>query len=63
MDYLKYDYCGMDAAKESTEATYTRMSKALLATGRPILFSLCSWGAGAPWEWGAKVRRTTHSSR
>jgi hypothetical protein len=28
------------------------MSKALNATGRPILFSLCEWGLYDVWEWG-----------
>ncbi|PNH00886.1 Alpha-galactosidase [Tetrabaena socialis] len=55
VDYLKYDYCDMGGVTESTQVTYTRMSEALAATGRPILFSLCSWGSGQPWQWGSKV--------
>jgi hypothetical protein len=31
------------------------MRDALNATGRPILFSLCSWGSGGPHEWGQQV--------
>lgn len=38
-----------------TQATYERMRDALAATGRPILFSLCSWGSGQPWLWGKDV--------
>jgi len=37
------------------QVSYGRMSQALNATGRPILFSLCSWGNGHPWNWGHKV--------
>lgn len=28
---------------------------ALLSTGAPILCSLCRWGVGQPWQWGASV--------
>eukprot|EP01133_Synstelium_polycarpum_P005623 gene5623-6486_t len=28
------------------------MSEALNATGRPIYFSICSWGTNSPWKWG-----------
>jgi alpha-galactosidase len=31
------------------------MSKALAATGRPIVFSLCEWGQNKPWEWASNV--------
>ncbi|KAG2482926.1 hypothetical protein HYH03_018204 [Edaphochlamys debaryana] len=55
VDYLKYDYCDMNGVTESTEVTYSRMRDALAATGRPILFSLCSWGSGQPWLWGHQV--------
>ncbi|PNW88365.1 hypothetical protein CHLRE_01g026250v5 [Chlamydomonas reinhardtii] len=55
VDYLKFDYCDMQDTKESVQATYERMRDALAATGRPILFSLCSWGSGQPWLWGKDV--------
>ncbi|GIL59411.1 hypothetical protein Vafri_14096 [Volvox africanus] len=55
VDYLKFDYCGMDGVQESVQASYERMRDALAATGRPILFSLCSWGSGQPWLWGKQV--------
>ena len=42
----------------SVRESYETMRDALNATGRPILFSLCSWGSGAPHEWGQKVGRT-----
>jgi alpha-galactosidase len=53
VDYLKYDWChteGIDAHE-----TYTTMSKALVATGRPIVFSLCEWGRSKPWTWAKAV--------
>ncbi len=34
---------------------YEKMHKALLATGRPIVFSLCQYGVGNVWEWGTSV--------
>lgn len=65
IDYLKYDLCGLrDAMKQapSPEAAhtimidaYTKMHKALLKTGRPIVFSLCQYGNDAVWKWGSSV--------
>ena len=52
-DYLKVDWCntqGQDVAR-----TYATLRDALHAAGRPIVFSLCSWGEGEPWKWGASV--------
>jgi alpha-galactosidase len=53
VDYLKYDWCNTDGinAKEA----YTTMSKALEATHRPIVFSLCEWGNNQPWLWAEPV--------
>jgi alpha-galactosidase len=53
VDYLKYDNCnneGQDAVKR-----YTAMRDALLATGRPILYSICEWGENKPWLWAKDV--------
>ena len=67
VDYLKYDLCsfrilmkqesGGDVAKSDAmmKAAYQKMHEALAATGRPILFSLCQYGWGEVWEWGAQV--------
>ncbi len=41
VDYLKYDNC---AVVGKLYDDYTKMHNALLATGRPIVFSMCSWG-------------------
>jgi alpha-galactosidase len=65
IDYLKYDLCSfgkiMEAAGSPQAAhklmmdAYTKMHQALLKTGRPIVFSLCQYGADAVWRWGASV--------
>ncbi len=67
IDYLKYDMCSMgriiskeangDAQKrlELDKAVYDKMHKALLATGRPIVYSLCQYGWDDVWKWGPEV--------
>ncbi|WP_199780873.1 MULTISPECIES: NPCBM/NEW2 domain-containing protein [unclassified Streptomyces] len=53
VDYLKYDNCnnqGVDAKER-----YTAMRDALVATGRPIVYSICEWGQNKPWEWAAEL--------
>ncbi|MET0134616.1 MAG: NPCBM/NEW2 domain-containing protein, partial [Kibdelosporangium sp.] len=54
VDYLKYDNCG-DHLGQSAQQRYTRMRDALAATGRPIVFSICEWGANQPWNWAQPV--------
>ena len=39
VDYLKYDWC--NAEGQDTRDSYARMSRALRASGRPIVFSIC----------------------
>jgi alpha-galactosidase len=74
-DYLKYDLCSFrqnmaeQAPNDPAKATqlmkdaYEKMHKALLATGRPIVYSFCQYGWDAVWEWGpslgANLWRTT----
>jgi len=57
VDYLKYDNCNNpgDGSRADIIKRYTAMRDALLATGRPIVFSLCEWGNQSPWEWGADL--------
>ena len=76
IDYLKYDLCSYRQAvmqKQASddkpgqmrlmETAYAKMDKALKATGRPIVFSLCQYGWDAVWEWapsvGGNLWRTT----
>jgi alpha-galactosidase len=53
VDYLKYDWC--NTGTRNPEEAYTTMSKALLSTGRPIVFSMCEWGTAKPWLWGKGI--------
>lgn len=49
VDFVKVDWChtrGLDGP-----ATYAAWTAALRAAGRPMVFSICEWGRGRPWEW------------
>lgn len=51
VDYLKYDNCfhmGRFGTPQISFNRYNEMWKALNATGRPILYSLCNWGEDFP---------------
>lgn len=53
VDYLKYDNCynqGRDAVER-----YRKMSQALDAAGRPLVFSICEWGRNRPWLWAPEI--------
>src|SRR5438105_3739017 len=54
IDYLKYDWCGARTlySDEEMPAVYQIMGDALLATGRPIVYSLCQYGRLDVWKWG-----------
>jgi len=49
VDYLKYDWC--NTATRNAEEAYSTMNRALTATDRPIVFSICEWGSSKPWLW------------
>jgi alpha-galactosidase len=53
VDYLKYDWCFHTT--QNAEASYSLMRDALLASGRPIVFSICEWGSNKPWLWAKDV--------
>ncbi len=62
IDYLKHDWCHVPfedfpgaSEREVAQILYGRMSDALVATGRPVVLSMCSWGHGEPWEWARGV--------
>ncbi len=70
VDYLKYDRCSIpygafpgQSQQRVEQALYTRMSQALAATGRPIVFSAAAPDPGVnPWAWAppiANLWRTT----
>ncbi|GAA2387641.1 hypothetical protein GCM10010404_50800 [Nonomuraea africana] len=53
VDLLKYDNCH-DGGIPAIER-FTAMAEALRATGRPILLSVCEWGANQPWNWAGEL--------
>jgi alpha-galactosidase len=53
VDYLKYDWC--NSTGQDTRESYAKMSRALRASGRPIVFSICEWGSTKPWLWAQGV--------
>jgi len=57
IDYVKYDWCSASAMfkPEDEHGVYQIMGDALRATGRPIVFSLCQYGAVDVQTWGASV--------
>eukprot|EP01083_Nonionella_stella_P136015 413728_1 len=50
VDYLKYDNCY--STTEPMQDRYHAMRDALNSTGRPIFFSMCSWGGDEVDYWG-----------
>jgi alpha-galactosidase len=57
IDYLKYDWCsaGEVFKPADMQALYQKMGDALLATNRPIVYSLCQYGLEHVETWGPKV--------
>lgn len=60
VDYVKVDWCAAEGLDARTQFALFR--DALAATGRPIMFSICTQGQQNPWEWGrdmGQLWRTT----
>ncbi|MEI6454951.1 MAG: putative Ig domain-containing protein [bacterium] len=60
IDYLKYDWCsyGNIAPKptiEQMKTPYREMKRFIRNAGRDIHYSLCQYGMGNVWKWGAEV--------
>ncbi len=68
VDFLKYDLCGLRGIMDVYNPThdpgkanaimreaYAKMHRALLKTGRPIVYSICQYGSDDVWEWGAEA--------
>ena len=60
VDYLKYDWCSYgNIARNPDHAAlmkpYQVMRKGLDECNRDIVFSLCKYGMGDVWKWGAEV--------
>ena len=59
-DYLKYDWCSYGGIAPNPDHAallkpYQVMRAALDKAPRDIVFSLCQYGMGNVWEWGAQV--------
>jgi hypothetical protein len=60
IDYLKYDWCSYgriatDKSLPELKKPYFVMRDALDKVDRDIVYSLCQYGMGDVWEWGAEV--------
>jgi len=60
IDYLKYDWCSYqkivkNPTREERMKPYQIMSDAIEKSPRDIMFSICQYGQGEVWEWGAEV--------
>jgi len=58
VDYLKYDNCFNEGRSGTPLISFERfnnMSRALNATGRPILYSMCNWGEDGPWNFASTI--------
>ena len=61
IDYLKYDLCSYNKFMkyirnpDELKPPYILMNKALKNSGRDIVYSICEYGLGKVWEWGANV--------
>jgi alpha-galactosidase len=60
IDYLKYDWCSYNDEVKDKSLTelakpYITMQRYLEEANRDIIFSMCQYGTGKVWEWGAKV--------
>jgi alpha-galactosidase len=61
IDYLKYDWCSYsqvappNPSLEDYKRPYYVMRQALNKNNRDIIYSLCQYGMGDVWKWGAEV--------
>lgn len=61
IDYLKYDWCSYSQIAPNNpnlswlQKPYKLMDSALQTLNRDIYFSLCQYGMGDVWKWGAQV--------
>ncbi|KAK0120539.1 hypothetical protein ONS96_010745 [Cadophora gregata f. sp. sojae] len=65
VDYLKYDNCFNKGRFGTPLISYQRyevMWKALNATGRPILYSLCNWGEDYTHAWATAIANSYRMS-
>ncbi len=61
VDYLKYDLCSYRKLMEDVndpqelKIPYQKMHRALQKINRDIVYSICEYGLGKVWQWGAEV--------
>lgn len=53
IDYIKEDWCNTEDVNPI--GAYRTMHDAILASGRPMLLSLCEWGSNKPWKWAKGI--------
>jgi hypothetical protein len=55
-DYVKVDWCGSWSMPLDPPTQYGQIRDAIASataqTGHPMVFSICDWGVGNPWNWG-----------
>ncbi len=54
IDFVEMDYCNRET-EHTGRYVYEKMATALRASGRSMVFYLCSWGNEQPWEWAQGV--------
>jgi hypothetical protein len=66
-DFVKVDWCGGNAEGLNPQTAYTAISdsiaRATAQTGRPMTFSICSWGNGSPWNWAPGISTMWRTSQ
>ncbi|MGH3637131.1 MAG: NEW3 domain-containing protein, partial [Mycobacterium sp.] len=70
IDFAKIDWCNVPfddfpgkTQQQVAIQLYTQYSKALKATGRPIVFSICEWNpALQPWTWAPAISNLWRSN-
>ncbi|EHO39684.1 Alpha-galactosidase, NEW1 domain-containing protein [Caldithrix abyssi DSM 13497] len=61
VDFLKYDLCSYRKMMKDLHSAeelippYKKMNQALQKVDRDIVYSICEYGLGKVWEWGARV--------
>jgi alpha-galactosidase len=53
VDYVKVDWCNSEGLDAPTQ--YAIFGRALAASGRKIVYSICEWGSNRPWEWAPPI--------
>eukprot|EP00963_Diacronema_lutheri_P002523 scaffold177_cov334-Pavlova_lutheri.AAC.26 len=74
IDFVKEDWCYMETCvvqegcpvpvpHDIAYDAYRKMGEALNSTGRPVVFSLCSWGHGDAQVWGKGIGNMWRTNR